>query len=1042
MFRIARAWPVAIIGLLFLAACSGGGGGPITTPGGFDLRITTDKTHGPAPLTVSFFVTPSGGTAPYTYAWDFNDDSVIDSNAPSGQFTFQTDTIARVTVTDSTGQSMSTSQSITITPITDPNNPNDPNNPKPISPLVVRLNATPQIGRVPFDVQFSPAVSGGRAPYQYAWDFDGNGSYEEFTQNPLHRYSQIGQKLGENHYGFFPVLKVTDSRGVTETNLQDLDENGQPDGQLEITTLTAEQTFIAVAFANPQAGQAPLTVEFTANVGGGSDNISYVWDFGDNQTSSPSTSSLISHTYQNAGTYIARVTAKDNDSGLSTQSAPITVTATEGQPFDLTISADVTAGQVPFVVNFEAHPVNGQEPIQYEWNVFDQDLNNPNPTPGNPGSLSGAAVVTPTFSQRKNPAIHFGNTAGDAGSHQYRVRVAATDALGSQKVSEFVVITAQPHAQPAPKGGNAYTAIHPLVVDRTFFGNQVGQDPITHNAGFGGDIQQDLSVIGLPRAWGARANAAVTSHISGVTFIIGGEHVGSNGSFQGLVQHGDANYAYVPTAVESADGGSQFGKYGTAESGLVQNGGLVQLNDGAGLAPAFPGNTVPSQGFNTGSSWDAPMPNPPGQFARADTIVPLWIDFQQDPATAGQLNPTSRSTLFNIVGSAAAVFMHEPPETNDEGLYPPPFTPIQPGTVDFFLMGASHYYYPDTPGTWNRDVLGGGPPGLGVPVIYVFGGRTGATTAVDTVQKYYPYGFGTEDMVPMSENFRFQTTNNQADIWSNYFLRPDRDQFPGSGTNFDGQIETRQPDQEFSMPHLPKSLYGLMAVRLQTGTDYPSPTFPQSGYSYVFVMGGIEGQNGGSGAVSDKMYWWDTTKGDEGEQDPVDGLFSEMPDMPTPRAYGQAVLITDLPLRIAVTGGFDADNHPLNTVDIFTFANQFNPTTGSWSSFTGTLDEALRSTSVGWNSGDGTGAFVLSFGGFAETDFTHNLYSYRLGGGGTVTESLPVVPRGWGRASQGGAAGSVFGPGQFTYNRYYLIGGATEQGSTNIIEVASLPQTN
>jgi hypothetical protein len=297
-------------------------------------------------------------------------------------------------------------------------------------------------------------------------------------------------------------------------------------------------------------------------------------------------------------------------------------------------------------------------------------------------------------------------------------------------------------------------------------------------------------------------------------------------------------------------------------------------------------------------------------------------------------------------------------------------------------------------------------------------------------------------MVPMSETYRFQTTNNQADIWSNYFLRPDRDQFDGSGTNFDGQIEIRQPDPEAKLPTLPKPLYGLMAVRLQTGTDYPSPTFPQSGYSYIFVMGGIEGTNGGSGAVSNKMYWWDTTKGDEGNQQPDDGLMSEMPDMPTPRAYGQAVLITDLPLRIAVTGGFDGDNHPLKTVDIFTFANQFNPTTGSWSTFTGSLDEALRSTAVGWNNGDGTGPFILSFGGFAETDFTHDLVSYRLGGGGTTIESLPVVPRGYHKAGQGGGAGSVFGPGTFSYNRYYLIGGATEQGTTNIIEVASLPMTN
>jgi PKD repeat protein len=800
-----------------------------------------------------------------------------------------------------------------------------------------------------------------------------------------------------------------------------------------------------VAFANPQAGQAPLTVEFTANVGGGSDDISYVWDFGDNTQSNPSTSSLISHTYQSAGTYIARLTAFDNESGLSTQSAPITVSATAGQPFSLSISADVTTGQAPFTVNFEAHPVNGQEPITYEWNVFDNDPGNPNPGPGNPPTLSSFAVVTPTFTNRKDPAIHFANTANVNGPYEYRVRVAATDALGSQQISEFLVVTALPHVQPtpgvpAPQGGNAYSAYRPRVVDFTFHPSDPG---VTHNAQFASDVEADLGPFGFPQVWQPRANPAVASHPSGVTFVIGGERVSSNGTFQSLVGRGDSNYAYIPTAVESTTGQSQFGKYGTTSLGIVQNGGLVRLNDNGGLAPSFPGNWTPGMGPNTGSSW-APAPNN-DPTSRIDTIVPLWVEMQQPPAT-GPSTATSRSTPFNIVGSAAAVFMHEIPETNDDGLYPGPFTQVPMGSIDSFILGVGHYMYPDSyTNGWNHDVMGPGQaPGLGVPVVYVFGGRTGAQNAVDTVQKYYPYGFGTEDMVPMSETFRFQTTNNQTDIWSNYFLRPDQDQFPGSGTNFDGQIETRGIDggQEGVLPTLPKPLYGLSAVRLQTGTDFPSPTFPQSGYSHIFIMGGIEGTGGGgNGAVSDKMYWWNTTLGDDGQENPGGGLMSEMPDMPSPRAYGQAVLITQLPLRIALTGGYDENNDPLTTVDIFTIPDPYNPTTGNWGSFQGTLEEALRSTAVGWNEGDGTGAFVLSFGGFGQTDFTDDMYTYRLGGGGTVTESLPVVPRSWHRASQGGMAASTV-PGLTTYNRYYLFGGTTEQGTTNIIEVASLPLNN
>jgi hypothetical protein len=66
------------------------------------------------------------------------------------------------------------------------------------------------------------------------------------------------------------------------------------------------------------------------------------------------------------------------------------------------------------------------------------------------------------------------------------------------------------------------------------------------------------------------------------------------------------------------------------------------------------------------------------------------------------------------------------------------------------------------------------------------------------------------------------------------------------------------------------------------------------------------------------------------------------------------------------------------------------------------------------------------------------MYSYRIGSGQTVTEALPVTPRGYHRASQG-AGNGISGPPALTYNRYYLVGGVTEQGTTNIIEVASLP---
>jgi len=92
---------------------------------------------------------------------------------------------------------------------------------------------------------------------------------------------------------------------------------------------------------------------------------------------------------------------------------------------------------------------------------------------------------------------------------------------------------------------------------------------------------------------------------------------------------------------------------------------------------------------------------------------------------------------------------------------------------------------------------------------------------------------------------------------------------------------------------------------------------------------------------------------------------------------------------------------------------------------------------VGWNPGTPGDPYVLTFGGFETTDFTGKLRSFRLGSGVTVTEATPVVPRAYHAASQGGGAG--IGVNELTFNRYYVVGGVTEQGTSNILEVASLP---
>ena len=77
-------------------------------------------------------------------------------------------------------------------------------------------------------------------------------------------------------------------------------------------------------FASATTGTFPLNVDFTSNATDADGTIaSYSWDFGDNQTS---VLPAVSHTYQTAGTFTARVTVFDNLGASASASISISVT--------------------------------------------------------------------------------------------------------------------------------------------------------------------------------------------------------------------------------------------------------------------------------------------------------------------------------------------------------------------------------------------------------------------------------------------------------------------------------------------------------------------------------------------------------------------------------------------------------------------------------------------------------------------------------------------------------------------------------------------
>jgi PKD repeat protein len=181
-----------------------------------------------------------GGTAPYTFAWNFGDgaSSVLQNAthayAQNGTF------LATVWANDSLGNSSNATVLVTVN--------HDPQ-------LVAR--AVPAGTDVGLPVTFSSNLSGGTSPVTFVWRF-GNGA------------NQSGRDVG---YAY-------PAAGSYNVSVVAKDSTGR-NAVAFLTEKVNASLGVVIAFSGPVSPELGQLVNFTANVSGGTAPYRYSWAFGD-----------------------------------------------------------------------------------------------------------------------------------------------------------------------------------------------------------------------------------------------------------------------------------------------------------------------------------------------------------------------------------------------------------------------------------------------------------------------------------------------------------------------------------------------------------------------------------------------------------------------------------------------------------------------------------------------------------------------------------------------------------------------------------------
>ncbi|MEI9942759.1 MAG: PKD domain-containing protein [Chitinophagaceae bacterium] len=246
-------------------------------------NFTASPLAGCSPLIVNFQDLSTG--SPTAWSWDFGNGNTSILQNPSTTYFVPGNYTVRLTVTNANGSNTLTrSQYITVYDLP-----------------VINFSASNQSGCFPLPVQFTDLSTGGAGNTNVSWQWDFGNGVTSTLQNPFITYTIAGN--------YSITLRVTNDKGCTK--------------------VISRPNFIVVTpgvttgfnFNQPSVCASPADINFT-NTSTGPPTLSYLWDFGDGNTS---TVQNPLHTYLTNGTYTVTLVTRSSGGCQDTTRHPVSI---------------------------------------------------------------------------------------------------------------------------------------------------------------------------------------------------------------------------------------------------------------------------------------------------------------------------------------------------------------------------------------------------------------------------------------------------------------------------------------------------------------------------------------------------------------------------------------------------------------------------------------------------------------------------------------------------------------------------------------------